>query len=219
MRFCNLVGFAVLALTLSGCFDYDHYDVELKPDGKTLDRELTYRRERAQNGSVSVIPASTAVLAAIERAYDQSPADAQPQNYRFKSRFTDQMPQDIGGSGNYFIVESPLGDICAYAERFRGNDDLVGQLEVVAKAANRLVDLLLGWLESQMHDDANWPKIRDFLDGRFRRDLHNIALYLWLGRSNLFEDERSEEKPFRIELPKEFVPTVARLAQYLIEHD
>lgn len=218
MRFCNLVGFAAITLALSGCFDYDHYEVKLKPDGKALDRELTYRRERAQNGNVSVIPASTAVLAAIEKAYDHAPADVQPQSHRFNGRFTDQMPQDIGGSGTHFVIESPLGEICAYMERFRGNDDLVGQLEVMKKAANQATDLLMGWFESQMRDDMSWPNVRKFLDGEFRKDLHNLLLYIWLGRANASADDRSEEKPLRIEFPEEYWPTAARLAQYLIEH-
>jgi hypothetical protein len=166
-----------------------------------------------------VVPFSTTVLAAIERAYDEKPTQDGPQRYRFTGRFADHTPKDIGGSGSYIVIESPLGDICAYVERFRGNDDLVGQLATVARAANRLTDLLLGWFESQMHDDTSWPKLRAFLDVEFRRDLHNLALYVWLGQTNASNGERYEETPAGDGgWPEEVRPTLARLAQYLIEH-
>jgi hypothetical protein len=42
-----------------------------------------------------------------------------------------------------------------------------------------LTDLLLGWFESELSADPRFGKLREFVDGQFRRDLKNASLYVW----------------------------------------
>lgn len=219
MRLASRLLFAALAVALAGCPEYDKYQIELKPDGKALARKLTCWRERAQNGKASPRAFSADTLAKIEKVYGQKPVEDGPQHYRFEERFAGRMPQDVGGSGNYIAIESPLGAASVYMERFRGDDDLVAKFERLAAATNRLTDILLGWFETQMRDDANWPKVRQVLDVEFRRDLHNAALYIRLAGVDTSAaapcaDAGGDEN----QAAEVITVTSARLLQYLIDH-
>ncbi|MGH7140331.1 MAG: hypothetical protein ACREHD_31735, partial [Pirellulales bacterium] len=217
MRFWMLIGLATIAAALSGC-EWEHYQLELRPDGKGMERTLTVWRERSRSGVVSVVPFPASALEELEKVYGEKPTQEQSQRHHFQGRFNVRMPRDVGGGGTHVVFESPLGGVHAYVERFRGNDDLAGQLQRLEKAANRLTGLLLGWFESQMREDANWPKVRTFLDGEFRRDAHNLALYVWLARTTGRSVEPSTRTTDDEEISRLYGSAMARLVQYLIDH-
>jgi glycosyltransferase involved in cell wall biosynthesis len=51
-------------------------------------------------------------------------------------------------------------------------------VEVRLAAADHLTDLLIGWLEMQLHEDERWENLRRFCDESLRRDLKNLSLYV-----------------------------------------
>ncbi|MDH3583253.1 MAG: hypothetical protein OER86_03475 [Phycisphaerae bacterium] len=97
--------------------------------------------------------------------------------------FRGETPQDVGGAGSYQHHPDPMGSVSIYMERFGGNDDLHGQLREMSTAADALLDILIAWFQSELQDDPRWPKLKTFLHQDLRRDLKNVALYLWTGRN------------------------------------
>jgi hypothetical protein len=66
-----------------------------------------------------------------------------------------------------------------------------------------LVDLTVGWLFQELKNDENWPKLEEFLNGRFRRDMINLSLYAWV---------------LQFSEPKDGWTTAVCLVEYLVEH-
>lgn len=217
MRLLCILGASIIAVSLTGCPDYNRYELKLTPHAAAIERVLTCSRLHLQNGGTSVIAFPADELAKIAKCYERDPDEPQPRQYQFKGNFTAKMPSDIGGSGSYTVASSPVGSVAIYLEHFRGDDDLVGQVERLRQAADRLADLVVGWFETEMGQDANWQKVRKFLDGEFRRDLNNLSLYVWTARASIADDELSAGAG--AELPDAFYSSTARLAQYLIAHD
>ncbi len=203
----------LFAVALSGCPRYNHYELDLKPAGDSLEPQLTCWHV----GDKEPFPAGQ--LATAEQIYGQPPTTPAPGHFRFSGRFAGKTPQDVGGAGTYTTFNTPLGSITVYSERFRGNDDLVEQFEARGKAADRLAELITDWFETQMGGDPNWPQVRQFLAGDFHRDLNNLSLYFWFAQANAADDPllAKTTKNDAEELAS-FVKGSARIAQYLSEH-
>jgi hypothetical protein len=90
-------------------------------------------------------------------------------------------------------------------ERFRGTNDLAGQMARRFQAADQLDDLMLGWAKMQFGHEPGYKNLRKFLDGDFRQDLKNAGLYAWAGEVNNLSDTNN---------PNEFM---LRFFQYLYE--
>jgi hypothetical protein len=83
-----------------------------------------------------------------------------------------------------------------YLERFRGNDDLLGQIERSTRAGDRLTNLLIGWFESETRPYGTPKKYRDllkFFNSELRRDLKNAGLYTWAHRLRTTDDTSDDE--------------------------
>lgn len=118
-----------------------------------------------------------------------------------ESVVTDKTPQDVGGAGRCQRWSDSLGSASVYLERFRGDDDAAAQLAAIGRIADQLDSLAAGWFEHELGKEPGWPKLKTFIDGDLRSDLHNIGVYLWLGRS---ADASAQQ-------------TLSRVALYLIE--
>jgi hypothetical protein len=130
-------------------------------------------------------------LARISKLYSKRESPAGAAKQVFSGRFTGKTPEDMGGAGSYTRFNSPLGSTSSYVERFRGSDDLESGLAARPKsqvefrdskqcqAADRFADLVARWLAAELGRDPNFPRLKKFLDGEFRRDLRNIAAYAW----------------------------------------
>lgn len=170
--FCVLVLPAVLIL--GGC-DHNEYDIELTPAGDGLERKLMVTTQSSADPPHPVPDDETARVA---KEYSvEPPAPAKTQNFR--GRFTGRMPNDVGGFGRFARWETSFGSAALYAERFRGNDDAAGELKRRQIAADRLVDLFIGWLAGEMKNEACWPALRRFIHEEFRRDLNNLGIHAW----------------------------------------
>ena len=169
-----------LGLLATGCAR-DVYLLEMTPDGDGFHRQLTVWRERpsGSDGKTEIEPISAEQLARLEQLYTAPRTIEDGKKHVFAGRFTDRTPQDIGGYGSWLRYESPLGVVTSYGERFRGSDDLEQQLADRRVSVDRLVDLTIGWLHSEMGDDPDFARIKDFLDDTLRHDLKNVAVYAW----------------------------------------
>lgn len=192
------------ALAITGC-GANRYDIEIRPTGETFQRQLTCWREQAANEKNKVVAFPEDELRRIAVAYNAAVPRQKTKKHRFASVFSDQMPNDVGGSGTYTHWNTPLGSMSTYIERFRGNDDLAAKIEMRQKATERLADLLIGWLVSELEDEAGFDELHMFLQNGFRRDLKNISLYGWA-----YEIIADREDTIQ---PECFV----RIGQYLVE--
>jgi len=215
-RLVSFIGLGILSVVSAGCQDHNHYEIELTPDGPALNRQLTCWRERHEKKETILLSFFEKELGALETVYGKPSEQPEPSHHRFSGRFEGKTPADVGGSGSYTLFPTAMGSTAAYVERFRGNDDMAGQLDDRRKAIDRLADLVVGWFESQMAKDKNWAQVRKFLDGEFRKDLHNLDVYLWTANATTAANTRITDEtddPF-IKTGSEFV---FRAGQYLVD--
>ena len=207
----RLFQFAVLTLVVvaaTGCEERT-YEIDLKPRGDTLERHLTLKRTDLPNHTPKSLTADDRPeLERIARAYHARTPSLPKRDLAFSGAFGSVLPQDIGGDGHYVHYESPFGRIRIYVERFRGNDNLYASLESRRKAVDQVVDLIVGWFESELGRLPEWSKLRSFLDGQFRVDLQNLSLLVW--STNVRDIFESNDSLAEVGL---------RAAQYLVERN
>ena len=168
----------IAVLALCGCrFKSKCYELEITPDGDGFQRKLTCKRQSPTGAKQTVL----------------------------QGRFTDTIPADVGGAGTYLHFASSLGDAYSYIERLRGSDDVQTLLENRRAAVDKLIDVLLGWLESELGNEPNFQQLRSFVDKEVRHDIVNLGLLLWTAEAVGYDDETETE-------------LVVRTGQYLREH-
>jgi hypothetical protein len=171
-------GLVVFTVLLAGCIK-NNYDLTLTPTGDQMQRELTCWRD--DNNKLMNFPDDE--LKRICEAYRRPVPAVEPKKYTFSGSFTEKMPADLGGAGWYLHFSSEMGRTFGYMERFRGNDNLNASLAEMHQAGDKLVDLLLGWLRTELGRDPNFDKLENFCNGDFRRDIKNLSVYSWVGQS------------------------------------
>ncbi len=165
------------------------YEVEMRPNGDAIERDITTWREDTGNVRLEGAPESKpgeniqaislAELQRIAGYYGEAVPFPTAKKHRFSDEFRGALPNDIGGAGSFTRWQSSLGDLYVYVERARGNDDLVADLDARRAAFDRLVDILIGWLDQELKDDPIAPKLHALLDGPVRRDVSNLLLDAW----------------------------------------
>ncbi len=207
--FCYGLLLSMFLLAAAGCVS-NHYEVELTPDGKSLKREITVWRgggDKPEN--TQEFPKEE--LDKIAGAYNAAVPEKLNQKHKFASLFSGEMPQDVGGKGSFTHWDTSLGSLAMYVERFRGNDDLLADVDSRMKACDQLVNHLTRWLESELKNEPGFPELKKFLDGEFRRDVKNLSLLAWT-----FENAgqiQGSHHPHSV-LTEEFL---IRAGQYLVE--
>jgi hypothetical protein len=166
----------VLCVCLTVSCDKNKYKISMKPQGDSIEREVICWRE-SDDGKIQEFP--QARLDQISHAYKVPVTKTQAKKYEFTGTFTEKMPDDIGGVGIYLHTQAPMGESFFYSERFRGNDDLQKGLDQRRRAVNELVDIIIGWFQSEMRWEWNFGKLKSFLNKDFRWDMQNICLYSW----------------------------------------
>jgi len=204
------IWFAAIASFLFGAAGCEEkvYQIEQWPREDKLWRRLTVsRHQQGDDGPKKDLnDDDKAELARIARLYGPSAPKRTAKHATFIGAFANALPQDVGGDGHYVHWDSPLGRVSIYVERFRGSDDPAETLAARRKAVDQLVDLVVGWFETEMRDNAEWPALRKFFDTTFRHDLQNLSFYGWLGH---IAPETDPKKP-SMEIP-------FRVTQYLVE--
>jgi len=186
---------AVLALLVTGC-PHNEYMVHLKPQDNGIERTLVFYTSDGteSSGSPKVVPFDTNELRSILAGYPaQTLTDSNGQHV-VQGNFTSSLPNDVGGAGAYSHLPTSLGEADFYEERFRGNDDLACLARRRSLAADQLADLVLGWSKAELRREPGYPKLRQFLDQDFRRDLKNLGDYCWEGQlANNYKTNADEE--------------------------
>jgi len=187
---------AAMALVVTGC-PHNQYIVQLKPQGNSIERTLVFYREDGVNtntGTPNYQPFDAAELAAITSLYPAQGLTSDGERHVVRGEFTDELPEDVGGTGAYTSLATSLGEASFYVERFRGNDDLAGMTERRFQAADRLADLIVGWSQMELGQEPGYDKLRQFLDVDLRRDLKNLGAYGWEGQlAGSYKTNASEE--------------------------
>jgi hypothetical protein len=173
MKKCFLAVVLCGVLTV-GC-EKNKYRLVLTPKGDVMQRELTCWRE--DNDKKTPYPQEE--LDRIAKAYGVKAPKAGANEYTFTGTFTNNMPDDIGGAGWYLHETTSLGESFIYSERFRGHDDLQAGINERKQAVDRMVDLIIGWFQSELRWEWNFGKLKKFLDTDFRWDMQNVCLYGW----------------------------------------
>jgi hypothetical protein len=200
---------AALAILLATGCEERIYQIDLRPDGDKIQRRLTLtRRDLPSHTPTSLTPDDRPELARIARAYGAQTPDVPRREVSFSGTFGSALPKDVGGDGHYVHWESPLGRVRIYVERFRGDDDIYSSLEARRKAVDQIVDLLVGWFESELSGQPDWLRVRTFVDQQFRTDLQNFSLFVWSTNvRNIFESTDS------------LAEVAVRAAQYFVERN
>ena len=202
----TLVLGAIATAFLPGCQE-DHYEIEMVSKDGRLQRTLTcYRQdiETREDGATTrkYVEFPPEELGRIAKIYQRRLETDDPNVHKFEGSFEGNTPQDVGGSGFYVRLDSEMGSGGVYLERFRGNDDLLDQIERSTKAADRLINLLIGWFESEIRPYGTPRKYRPllkFFNRELRRDFKNAGLYCWAHRlKETDETGKNEEALMRL---------------------
>ena len=199
------------ALLWSGC-DHDVYEIEMSPRDKRIDRKLTvWRTGSEQEGQFTELSAEA--LKAVRKAYPGAEPKRDKGKLIFEATFTGKTPDDVGGAGRFRRYTSKMGSAWVYIERFRGNDAPADVLADSMAAADRLTDILIGWLEAEFGKHGDFAKLRTFMDKRLRRDLKNLSVYSYLA-ANGTRGNWLDDKEVRGTAAGE---VVGRIVQYFLE--
>ena len=164
---------AVLLVLLAGC-PHNRYAIEMIPAGGVMERKLTVTRVNGEGDPPQQVPDEE--MRRLAKAYGRDTAVDNTLIGRFRAK----TPDGVGGAGSYTHFATRMGAASIYVERFRGNDDLVGQLSEIHEAADKLTDLLIGWFASELRQDKRFKPLREFMDKGLRKDLKNLATHMWL---------------------------------------
>ncbi len=164
---------AVLMLIIASCEEYK-YTIEMKSCEKGVERKLTLSDNLPEDQKE-----------AIAKLYEKRIAPN-----IFQDVFDMNLPNDVGGAGFYTTFNTDMGKATIYSERFRGNDDLNDTLDKAQLQIDRIVDLLIGWLEHELGDEPDFVHLKAFCDKNLRQDLKNLAIYYWL--SDIMKGSKSD---------------------------
>lgn len=196
----------VAAMISTGC-TRKVYEIQLKPDGTSIERTLTVWSETT-SADKKVSPLPEGELRHFRQFYDSANDRLEGDKHVFSGRFEGEMPQDVGGAGSYTHFESPLGSTSLYSERFRGEDDLQDSIAKRNQAVDKIIALLLHWARNELPELETRQRIEVFLDQDLRRDLMNLSAYCLTHA--MLSDLDEQEIGKRL---------AARMAQYLVERD
>ncbi len=203
----GLLTIAVLCV-LAGCSP-KAYELQLTPDGETMQRTLTVSQGSTNADSDDDTSRLSATeLAHMREFYDPALEQIKGGTHSFVGSFEGEMPADVGGAGSYAFFESPLGSTSLYTERFRGEDDLQEVMQSRNKAVDQLIDLLINWAREEFAGQPIQGRVESLLDQDIRRDLKNLSVYGWT--FEMIHDLGAEAVGQRF---------AARVGMYLVERD
>jgi len=212
----------LLSLTAISC-DYDAYEIKMTPQGDTMVREVAVMRAtkdqspQPASGPAPSAPATAAsapasqpqvspeALARLTKAYG-SEGKRVDEKHVFTGRFKGKMPDDVGNSGTYTVVATEMGTTYVYLERFRGQENPGRNQADMQQAADRVLDLVIGWFESELGKEKDWPALKSYLDRDVRRMHRDLLAFYVVAAADLQSDKVNQE-------------LAARAAQYAIEHE
>jgi hypothetical protein len=159
---CVILLLSAIAVCL-GC-EERQYSIVMTPQGDSMERTISFSNN-------------------LSFEEQQAIANSYPKKVNcntFSGTFKVEMPNDVGCAGFYTYLATDMGCTSVYRERFRGNDDIKGQVERIDAFVERLVDFTINWFEFELGSEPNFDQLRTFLDKNVRTDAKNAELYFWL---------------------------------------
>lgn len=185
-----------------GC-STQHYEITMTPKGDRVERTLTL--SRTSGSETNFLPVAIDEVNQIAAAYHHEVPPEMNRHFRFQARFWKQLPNDVGGHGTYVNWTSPCGSVTGYIERFRGSDDLIGELDARREAVAQLIDLFDRWGKTEWGTAVWFQRFRESLHSTVRRDFENLSCLMFIS-------QMSDRKPDDIH-----DDIAARIVQYLLE--
>jgi len=179
MRHKCILILALGVLALAGCEEYE-YTIEMRFEDGRVVRKVICSENMPDD-----------VRAKLKEIYEK-----QIDKNTFEGSFTGRLPEDVGGFGNCIHLNNPMGEVYIYHERFRGKDEQAQDLQHAFASVDKLLDLVIEWLEMELGDHPNFAKLKTFCTTQLRSDLKNLCTYTWLGSRTMNSD--SNEMAFRI---------------------
>jgi len=176
----------LLPFCLSAC--HRTYVVEITPQDGEMERTLTLSGPTRltfvdpNTGETIRHADGVEVQVEVERIrglYERYEPATESEGHVFTGRFKGRTPDDVGGAGSLTAFETQFGSASVYMERFRGTDDVAGELERRLEAADELMDLFAGWIEAELGKREGFGELRAFLHGPLRKDVKNLSVWLW----------------------------------------
>ena len=211
----HLIATIAVAAAVIGC-DETIYKFELAPKGNELSRTLTVWRQggRGEDDKPILKKMDDAELAAVAKAYSKDKPEGGAKKHKFTGTFAGVLPDDVGGAGRFVRYGSKMGASSSYIERFRGNDRPGEVLEASLKAVDEITGLMIGYLETELGKEKDFPKLRKFMDTELRKDLKNLSAYSYLAAGTSRLNWLKLKKSNSDTLPQEIL---ARIVAYIIE--
>lgn len=200
------LGLMAILFLATGC-PYDEYVVEMQPQGEKIQRTLTFRQLDINGNQTNFSDFPADKLEKLKSGYRQYHFETTNKHHVLEDTFTYALPTDIGTAGQYHHFRTTLGTFSTYLERFGGENDVLLRIERRMKATDQAVEFATEWLESELGQEKNFPQLKEFLAGSFRKDLKNLNLYTWL----------NEGKPDSETPTNTMHNLVARCAHFAIE--
>lgn len=154
---------AVSLLVFCGC-EENEYTIHMTCDGDVVTRKVII--------SENMPPG---VHARLGRLYSR-----QTDENTYEGSFTEELPDDVGGFGRYVHLSNAMGDVYIYVERFRGDDARALDIEKAFDATDRLVDLTIDWMETELGDNPNFERLKTFGNEQLKEDIKNLLVYMWM---------------------------------------
>jgi hypothetical protein len=171
---------AALALALGAC-ERDHIEITIEPqaDGSFV-RTLRLWRvdENAHNG----IKAPSKEFVEAAKPHYMDPLAAKDATVVFRNTFY-KMPQDVAlegqtNAGGYTLNVGTFGRVGHYRERRPGRADHAAAQQEIASSVATLTTLLATMARQQLQDEQGVEQLAKAIEGKFRRDLQDLASYL-----------------------------------------
>jgi len=192
-------------LGFAGCVETT-YRVELIPKQETMARRLVID-SNTKNAGTGEPKIADQEKERIEEIYQDKLKLNDEREFAIVGTFVLEMPDDVGGAGSHSYLESPMGSVSYYSERFRGDFNFAGTIRNRERDLNEVVDLLVQWAALTLGESEQGHQLRKWIDTNLRRDLKNLMLLAWSHR--IAVDLGGKVDP---------ASSLAHAMQFLVEH-
>ncbi|MCA9031687.1 MAG: hypothetical protein KDA66_12815 [Planctomycetaceae bacterium] len=135
--------------------------------------------------------------------------DSDDKSIDVTASFKEKLPGDVGGNGCIERLETTLGSVVHYRERFRSTHDFEGLIQKRLHAVDELCAFLADWAQSEANDEQVGRDVHEFVSETVRKDMRNLAMYVLFAQVRMSGDpEYSESQDFLV-----------RIIQFLSERD
>jgi len=181
----RLRSIVVLAVASLAACTTNRFVVKMTPVAGGLHRELTGWREKQEQEKWVESPLPIEVRRRLADAYRGPLPRATPPRSRFEATFPSVLPNDLGGSGWFVRLDTPIGAYFEYREHIGGSLDRDALVDLRRTCADRMTELLIAWMRKEMGTHPRFDNVKAALDTKGRRLLRDTLHLVAEDRSSL----------------------------------